>query len=259
MRKLRLLSLIALMSLIFFACKEDTVDKIDSDDQANSDIEQAALIKVRINNYFGDQPIDYDEIKYVNSAGNKLSVSRMSYLLSNFVLVRTDGSERPLSEAYAYVNEAFERDSFILEIPEGDYKGLKFTLGLDSAINHGNPDQWEFGHPLDPITNGLFWGWAGGYVFIALEGRVEMGGKEEAYVYHLSRDNTNGVVYEFNFDTLKSRNGETQELDLKFDVSEIFKNPEVFNLETEDRFLHSNSESGDKLVRNLKDAITVNR
>lgn len=257
MKLLKSLSFLSLLSVLLFACKEDKVEgPVANDDQDNSS-DQPAMLKIAINNYFGDAALEYDQLKYLNEASNLLSVSRMSYLLSNFELIEEDGSTIALADQYAYINETAGYDSAVLEVPEGTYKGLRFTLGLDSAINHGNPDQWEFGHPLDPITNGLFWGWAGGYVFIALEGKVELAGKEEAFVYHLSRENTHGVVYEFNFDSIESKKGETKEINLIFDVAEMFKNPDLFNLESEDRFLHSTSPAGDKLVRNMKDAIQL--
>lgn len=246
-----------LLLLAFPSCKEEGTEPTDQNNNGSTNANEPAQLAIHIQNVFGTETVSYDDLKYVNEAGNLLSVSRMSYLLSNFELIAEDGSTTALVDQYAYINETAGYDSVLLEVPEGAYKGLRFTLGLDSAINHGDPEQWEFGHPLDPITNGLFWGWAGGYVFIALEGKVELAGKEEAFVYHLSRENTQGVLYEFNFDSMAARKGEKKEINLIFDVAEMFKNPDLFNLESEDRFLHSNSSAGDKLVRNMKDAIQL--
>ena len=78
-------------------------------------------------------------------------------------------------------------------VPDGDYHALQFQLGLPAAVNHGDPGQWPARHPLNPIVNGLHWGWAGGYVFAAIEGRWRAAGAvagqaERGFSYHLATD-----------------------------------------------------------------------
>lgn len=250
------ISLIVLFwgSMLLFSCseKEPVENKPSDTEKPNS-----PALYFEIQNSFSGNILELSKLKYVNAAGNQLSVSKIAYLLSNFRLIREDNSELPLPDSYAYLNNDQDRDTFSLQAPEGRYKGVKFMLGLDSAINHGNPNQWKFGHPLDPITNGLFWGWAGGYVFIALEGKVMISGKEEAYVYHLSRDNTDGIWYQLDFPLADVKTGSKPKVMLELNANEFFENPETFNLETESRFLHSSSPAGDKLMRNMSNLFQV--
>jgi hypothetical protein len=50
---------------------------------------------------------------------------------------------------------------------------VKFTFGLDSAVNHGDPNQWGPEHPLNGNLTGMHWGWAGGYIFQAIDGNYK--------------------------------------------------------------------------------------
>lgn len=253
MKKIRLFILVSGFSFLL-ACSEKEPEQ---NKPVDTPAPNAPALYFEVQNSFSGNALDFNKLQYVNAAGNQLSVSKIAYLLSNFRLIKEDNSEIPLPDAYAYLNGQQDRDTFSLQAPEGKYKGVKFMLGLDSAINHGNPNQWKFGHPLDPITNGLFWGWAGGYVFIALEGKVMISGKEEAYVYHLSRDNTKGIWYQLDFPVADVKAGSKPKVMLELHSNEFFENPESFNLETESRFLHSSSPAGDKLVRNMSDLFSV--
>jgi hypothetical protein len=40
-------------------------------------------------------------------------------------------------------------------------------------INHADPTQWPATHPLNANFTGLHWGWAGGYIFQAMDGKFK--------------------------------------------------------------------------------------
>jgi hypothetical protein len=46
-------------------------------------------------------------------------------------------------------------------------------LGMDSAVNHGDPNKWGAEHPLNGNLTGMHWGWAGGYIFQAIDGNYK--------------------------------------------------------------------------------------
>lgn len=50
-------------------------------------------------------------------------------------------------------------------VPDGDYTGLAFTVGVPFAQNHGDPTLLP--SPLN-IT-GMFWNWQGGYKFVRID------------------------------------------------------------------------------------------
>jgi uncharacterized repeat protein (TIGR04052 family) len=57
------------------------------------------------------------------------------------------------------------RNKIIGTIPPGNYKGLKFTLGIPSQLNHA--DATLAASPLN-LTS-LWWNWRGGYKFLRLD------------------------------------------------------------------------------------------
>eukprot|EP01035_Chromulina_nebulosa_P050990 gene50990-69369_t len=63
----------------------------------------------------------------------------------------------------------------LTSVPEGDYAGLEFSVGVPAETNHADSSRWAAGHALNPLVNGLHWGWQGGFVFFALEGKWRAG------------------------------------------------------------------------------------
>lgn len=108
------------------------------------------------------------------SHGEYMMVTNWSFLMSNLALVKENGDTVQLGDGYQWADLTGSRNVFNYKgIPQGKYTGLQFTMGFDSATNHGNPQVWPADHPLNPNMNGLHWGWAGGYIFQAMDGRYK--------------------------------------------------------------------------------------
>jgi cytochrome c peroxidase len=123
--------------------------------------------------------------------GRSLRVTRWAALVSGVTLARADGGLVRLDGQYGFIDAAMERMKVALRnVPAGEYVGVEFQIGLPAAVNHADPAQWPAGHPLNPIVNGLHWGWAGGFVFAAIEGRWRAPGAtdERGFSYHLATD-----------------------------------------------------------------------
>ncbi|WP_043430932.1 MbnP family copper-binding protein [Cystobacter fuscus] len=74
---------------------------------------------------------------------------------------------------------AATRTHLVGTVPEGNYRGLRFKLGLPESLNHRNPTLAPA--PFNDTT--LFWGWRYGYVFLRVDGRTT--GLRSGYVMHL--------------------------------------------------------------------------
>ncbi len=106
-----------------------------------------------------------------NNAGQTLQVTRLAALFSNVSLWRADGSVMRLDGQYGFIDAASGRLTWTLRgVPDGDFTGLEFQVGVAPGANHSDPGAWPAGHALNPLVNALHWGWQGGYVFLALEG-----------------------------------------------------------------------------------------
>lgn len=94
-------------------------------------------------------------------------------IISKLSLVKEDGTEVMLGDGYQWIDFKKGRTKFNYEVPVGKYKSVKFQFGLDSSINHGDPNQWAAEHPLNGNLSGMHWGWAGGYIFQAIDGNYK--------------------------------------------------------------------------------------
>jgi len=134
------------------------------------------------------QPIAVPSAAMSNASGQQLRLTRLSALLSEFVLRRPDGSVLVLPVRCGFIDFASGRTEVSLgDVPAGDYSGLGFTIGLAPALDRSDASQRPAGDPLNPLTDGLYWGWQGGYVFAALEGNWWTAtGPTRGFSYHLA-------------------------------------------------------------------------
>ena len=181
--------------------------------------------------------------------------SRISYLLSKFYLINENNEKVEFDDQYALLRPKSGYNRFTLkEVPQGNYKALGFSLGLDSAINHGNPNQYDVEHPLSPVNNSLHWNWTGGYIFIALEGMFE--GTHDSYIFHIA-GSMNVVNYEFPINFIKSKSALAA--DVEFKLEECFKNPELFDMDLDGTGTHSVTDPVTvKITKNLATAFVLN-
>jgi cytochrome c peroxidase len=131
-----------------------------------------------------------DSLSLTNAKGQLFSVTRLDFLLSDFAIRRTDGTWISSTNSQAFISLGKHRLSTALtNLPFGHYDRIRFHVGLSPELNHSNPAQYAPNHPLNPNLNNLHWGWSGGYVFFALEGRWQTAdAKLSGYSWHLGND-----------------------------------------------------------------------
>lgn len=115
-------------------------------------------------------------------------VTRLDFLLSGLALRRSDGSWLESEDWFAYLSAAPGK-SLRAEgtgTPEGEYTGIRFHIGVNEAVNKADPHGYSPDHALNPQVNGLHWGWMGGYIFLALEGRFPNAGRDDGFSYHIA-------------------------------------------------------------------------
>ena len=101
-------------------------------------------------------------------------VSRLDFLLSGLALKKKDGTWLESQDWFAYLSTATGRlTAKGTGTPEGEYTGIRFRIGVDEQVNKADPNRHAPDHALNPQVNGLHWGWMGGYIFLALEGRFQ--------------------------------------------------------------------------------------
>ena len=142
-------------------------------------------ITLQFENYVGEEKLtlgaDANAAKAYTSNGQTLKFSEVKYVITNIVLVKADGTK------VAYHTEDLDKGGFLInqeetaslspilsEIPEGDYKGIEFGLGVKRELNNLSlQDKFPNFYRLTGSFKQaqiMHWEWANGYRFVKLEG-----------------------------------------------------------------------------------------
>lgn len=108
-----------------------------------------------------------------------LYLDSLRFYVSDVKAIKSDGSEVQLADVLLFdFNKGTLRTThgtgifYQFEATVGSYKGMKFKLGLPSALNHGDPDSYGMDHPLNR-ARGTFWNIQDGYYFLQIAGKSD--------------------------------------------------------------------------------------
>lgn len=199
-----------------------------------------------------------DSLRYTNGFGDRYSVSRLSLLLSNLEWVGVDGERQAVEDAYLWFDiDRRQTEATVGSLPPFQPRALCFHVGLNPSIDTADPTQWPGAHALNPNRNGLHWGWQGGYVFLALEGRFQRQGASKAggYSYHLAKEPIPVSV------ALPSwiDNEEPWDITLEFDIGRLFGDREATGFVEHGRSTHSRDDDpiAARLRRSVSEAFRI--
>ena len=157
-----------------------------------------------------------DPIQLDSENWNGLTLQRADYLMTDFAL-QAKSDERWIQSAdlASYMSLGEGRSTARLGfVAPMEFKAIRFRVGVNPILNATDPNQFPAGHALNPIVNDLHWGWAGGYIFLALEGSDSSG---KAFSYHLANDgNAPLVTIPVEFDTTQDNT-----IKLEFDIASV--------------------------------------
>lgn len=219
----------------------------------------AATLEVQISPKVSGEPLQPASFRYQTTAGEKFSINRVSWLASNFALQRNDGSWLELTNSIAWFDYEQGRDTIRLpQIPAGEFRSVRFLVGLNTNLNHADPSRFPSDHPLNPNLNNLHWSWQGGYIFMALEGLWRnASGSMDGWAYHLARDTNAAII---TLATPLEITNETR-LELDFDLATVLNAPRPISFEKDGSSTHSRD--GDPvssaLAKNLPGAFRLRR
>lgn len=160
----------------------------------DEDAERSSM-RISIAHQADGEPLRFDTLAYADAAGNRYSVTRLRYYLSDFVFKDHDGEVLLRLDSAFYVDA---RDSATLSrvvpgIPAGHYHSLEFVFGLAPARNKTGA--------LPATLENLNMAWpqpmGGGYHLMQKEGRfLDSAGRESGYATHIGSGNIGGEAQE---------------------------------------------------------------
>ena len=216
----------------------------------------AADLRVNFLPRFNGAPLVFDAPTNQTAAGQKISVTRLDFLLSNVALRRPDGAWLGQQAWFAHISARDGKTGFTLaDIPAGSYDRIRFQIGLPPEINHGDPAQWPANHPLNPNASQLYWSWSKEYIFLALEGGWKNGGRSSGFSFHLATDRELMTVeLPVQLDLAAGR-----ELQIALNTDQIFSTPNQIQLSDSTDSSHSrtNDTLAVRLHENIQHAFAI--
>lgn len=224
MKKIALLALVALVAL---SCNND-------DDNNTTPVNVDFLFT----HNFDGSPIensDFDQIQYTNENGEQLSLSKLVYLISDITFTNSSGDAFDAGD-YNLVNVREETNLTFtpnIQIPPGNYT-VSFTFGFDDEDNidgaYADLNSADGGWNVPAMLGG-------GYHYMRMEGKfIDNTSTETGYAYHTIRAADMSTTPVTNQDTsfvvtlgTVTVSNDTQ-VEVKMDVAEWYKNPNLWDL-----------------------------
>lgn len=243
-------AIVVLVTLFAAGCKET------ADEPAINEPQEDAVITLKLNHIYGANPFQLEPQNYTLPGGENLTFTRLAYLMSNFYLLNEQGDTVKLNNHYGVIRVKEGRDTVSMRgVPAGTYTTLGFEIGLDDSVNFGNPNKWGAYDALNPTNHNLYWGWAGGYIFMAIEGRTRVSGKDQLVVYHLAGDEYRNRV-EVPLNGNVNYAGGATEWNVSLNVESVMGDPHPFKMAEAGYFSHSGDTSLLNIIRNTRKAFT---
>lgn len=230
LRKIILFSSLILAGLFLSSC--DPKDKNGNEDTGK--------LKIGFYHTVGGIDVEYNNMKYVNEAGNPYLVTDIKYFISDVILYRSDGQTVQINDW----QDIFYVDSQIPStmtwdiydpIPVGHYDSLSFIFGI-------NKDKNISGLFVNPPESNMFWPdfLGGGYHYLQINGKwkntpntdhpfnfhtgigVEVNGNETVYHHTYFRVNLPASSFDIG-------NDQTTSVGIQMNIESWFKTPHTWD------------------------------
>ena len=246
MRILILLSSIALLTVN--SCKNDGCDDplaFNYDENGTSSescIYEPKQISLTVSPNFGGESFNVKDTLDIND-GREIIINYFGVYLSNLSI-----KEKAEDDYIAWGNNdvMLAKDGqLILDavyVNKSQITGFQFDIGVDTAIYSGDPTdttQVSLSSPLALQVPSMYWGWAGGYRFVSVEGVVDASAAKDGsemmnFEFHC------GLPANLKTMTMDSNNisaaGNEINLELALDIRALF---EGVDFENDDLIIHS--------------------
>lgn len=226
----KILSIVTIITVLFSSCDKDETPLTDN---------TPGKVSLNFDAVFSNTDF---ALNTNFTAGTKTyNFNKFRYWVSNVVLVKANGEEYSVPKSYflleetaavtvqdgAYTYPANKRELVELsDIPAGEYKGIKFGVGVESKYNDNLSLTIGELSQLNGMTN-VSWMWHTSYIFTAVAGKVT----ESAITKNIQVEtglNANYKSVSLNFSqNLKVGGTEASSINLKADVAKALDGIDV--------------------------------
>jgi hypothetical protein len=124
-------------------------------------------------------PIGENDI--LNSISAKNNIPK-EVIASKISIKHDGGTVTNIPNHYILANGSANVADALGSFPITSVEAITFYIGVDTPVNNADPSLQPAGHPLEPKTPSMHWGWSSGYRFVAMEG---MAGRSLGQVYEV--------------------------------------------------------------------------
>lgn len=133
--------------------------------------EKPGDLTIQVNTTYGSQAFVLNTV-YTNPDGRKVKFEKFKVYIAHVALIKNDNTEKEIKDVALLNWEDPASLKLSANDVDGDYKGIKFYLGVDSLQNNSDPTSYSSSHPLSG-DNGLYWTWLHSYIFESLDGKAD--------------------------------------------------------------------------------------
>lgn len=189
-----------------------------------------AIVKFTFKPTFGSSPMALYQW-YPTPNGDSMQVQRLDFFVSDIVLVRDNGklvtvldSDAKLVDfsAVTTVAQAQEGVSFTLTgVAEGDFKEIRFGVGVAAALNSKDPGDFPTSSPLGDAGN--YWTAWDSYIFSRVEGTLDTSRTSDRPLPFLYHTGVNSMYQARTFSkSFTLKDNQTQDFTFTVDAEKIF-------------------------------------
>jgi len=203
-----------------------------------------------ISHQVDSKPLLFDSLAYKNAAGEKYSISRLQYYLSD-IRFYAQGKMLFHTDTILYVDAAQSASLRWVNIPVAHYDSISYLIGIDSTHN--------FHDKLWPTMQNVAMEWpqtmGGGYHFLKLEGHWQDVNSFTGFAAHLG---TNPYLVHGNLScSLDAKAGNVLKINFVMNVNEWFTHPFVFSFNADGVYTMGNAKLMQKLADNGGDVFSI--
>lgn len=187
MKYTRLFSLLVVMGMFVLAGCDSSVDGDDG---------EMTMVNLRLEPIVAGSPMSSHEGHVYTINGRAMTLESARLYVSEITLIKEDGTEHTIEadspmtlparsddgdishtvneKIMLFKHDVGEDEHALGHIEAGDYKGLRFKVGIDGLTNKVDVSQVAAGHPLAKQTDrNNHWSWNAGYIYLRMDGLVD--------------------------------------------------------------------------------------
>ena len=253
MKKLLFLLLIP---MLFTAC-----------DPVEPEIEGGTL-QINVRGLFGSETLVLNDF-YKLPDSSLVNFTSLLFYVSDIKLVKENDEEvliKDVDMINFYKNHSTAATASLGEtltiegVPEGEYKAIKFGIGLPASLNATNPADYTSDNPMSKTE--MYWDWRGTYIFSMIEGILDETDNgiinNDAYITIHSGSDAMYKTKELTLPISITNDVETK-VNFQLDAKKIYVTDTVFDIKNRNTS-HTGPDDSDiaeEIITNLANAISA--